>query len=177
MPGRPVAGTTHDAPELLGVEMEQVTGVLVLAAVGRLALPGADDEALAIEHPMTGRGRQPEERTEAIGTPAERATQGHDAGLIDARQPLWARAWPGAVVDETGVAPCPPARQPAMVEATADPEGETGRAHGHARLHGGEDLGATSWRQRGVGVTMHRGAFPSGCCSATLPYPVMGPSL
>jgi len=157
-----VARSTHDAAELLGVEMEQVARALVLVAVGRLDRPGSGDETVAAQRPVTGRGGQPEECTEPVGTPAERTTQGHDAGLVDDGEPLWAGVWSGAAVEEAGMALGVPAWQPSIVDATADPEGETSRRGGHARPHGFEDPGATAWRQSGVGMTMHRGALPSG---------------
>lgn len=46
------------------------------------------------------------------------------------------------------------------VEAPADSEGGAGGGHRHARLHRFGDLRAAAWRQRRVGVTMHRGALP-----------------
>ncbi len=53
-----------------------------------------------------------------------------------------------------------PARQPAVVPAPADPEGQAGGHHGQTGLHGFEDFGAAGWCAARVRVTMdHRGAL------------------
>ena len=73
-----------------------------------------------------------------------------------------------AAVREAGLAGDLAARQPAVVEVSADPSGETGGGHRHARLDEQEDGRPTPWRQSSVGVTMHRGALPVVELSALL---------
>jgi hypothetical protein len=51
--GGTVPGSTHDAPELLGVDVEQATRMLVLVADDRLRGRASDDEALMAASAMS----------------------------------------------------------------------------------------------------------------------------
>ena len=155
-----MARSAHDAPELLGVEMDEAAWLLVLVAHDRLALRLAGHETLAPQHAMTGGRGQAEPGTEPVGTPAGPSALGHDGGLLGQREAARAVVRSRARVDEAVAAPRLPARQPPVEEATADAEGGTGRRDGHPGLDGLEDLGASSWCQRGACMTMHRGALP-----------------
>jgi hypothetical protein len=153
--GGPVPGATHDAPQLLGVEVQQVARVLVLVADDRLGLASPTHQPLASQRPVDRRGRHAQPGADDVGTAPGGPAQGHDGGLVPGAEPVRAMVGPGAGVDEPLGTLLAPARQPAIVGVAADPERGAGRGDAHTGLHGLEQLDPVSWRQRGVGMTMH----------------------
>lgn len=152
--GRPVPGSGADAAELLGVEVEQAARRGELVAEGRHRGRRRSLETEAADGPVDGRGRRPQGRGDPVGSPAG----GADASPRSAAPRGPGDAAVSGLAERSGrrVHPAhgPPAQQPPVVTATADPEGETGGADGQAGLDGPEDLRPTAWCQAGVGVTM-----------------------